>query len=99
LKADVYLWTGKRQGGGDSDIQTALAAAQTVSSRQTFHCLKIMNKSLISTIKRIPKFFLQLITDGMNPEPITAVKFISGVIRFREPPTMKPVSVLVKAAV
>jgi starch-binding outer membrane protein, SusD/RagB family len=30
LKADVYLWTGKRQGGGDSDIQTALAAAQSV---------------------------------------------------------------------
>ena len=30
LKADVYLWTGKRLNGGDSDIQTALAAAQSV---------------------------------------------------------------------
>jgi starch-binding outer membrane protein, SusD/RagB family len=30
LKADVYLWTGKRQGGGENDIQTALAAAQSV---------------------------------------------------------------------
>jgi starch-binding outer membrane protein, SusD/RagB family len=30
LKADVYLWTGKRKGGGNSDFQTALDAAQAV---------------------------------------------------------------------
>jgi starch-binding outer membrane protein, SusD/RagB family len=30
LKADVHLWTGKRLGGGNSDFQTALEAAQTV---------------------------------------------------------------------
>ncbi len=30
LKADVYLWTGKRLGGGNSDIQEALAATEAV---------------------------------------------------------------------
>ncbi len=30
LKADVYLWTGKRLNGGNSDFQTALAAAEVI---------------------------------------------------------------------
>lgn len=30
LKADVYLWTGKRMGGGDSDFNTALSALNEV---------------------------------------------------------------------
>jgi hypothetical protein len=30
LKADVYLWTGKRESGGDADIQTALDACNEV---------------------------------------------------------------------
>jgi hypothetical protein len=30
LKADVYLWTGKRLGGGNADFTTALAAADAV---------------------------------------------------------------------
>lgn len=30
LKADVYLWTGKRMNGGSSDFQTALEATQVI---------------------------------------------------------------------
>src|SRR5690606_5040950 len=32
LKADVYLWTGKRMGGGNSDFMTALTALNDVES-------------------------------------------------------------------
>ncbi|MCB0688722.1 MAG: RagB/SusD family nutrient uptake outer membrane protein [Saprospiraceae bacterium] len=32
LKADVFLWTGKLMGGGDSDLNTALAAINSVES-------------------------------------------------------------------
>lgn len=32
LKGDVYLWTAKTQGGGDSDLQTALSALQSVKT-------------------------------------------------------------------
>jgi hypothetical protein len=32
LKGDVYLWTAKRMGGGNADLQTALAALQAVQS-------------------------------------------------------------------
>ena len=32
LKAEVYLWSGKNEGGGSSDYQTALAAAQSVQT-------------------------------------------------------------------
>lgn len=35
LKADVYLWTGKKMNGGTADIQTALAAAQEVQKADT----------------------------------------------------------------
>lgn len=31
MKADVYLWTGKRQNGGAADFETALAAAEEAS--------------------------------------------------------------------
>ncbi|MBY5956496.1 RagB/SusD family nutrient uptake outer membrane protein [Membranicola marinus] len=32
LKGNVYLWTGKQEGGGDSDIQTALAALNEIKN-------------------------------------------------------------------
>lgn len=30
MKADVYLWTAKRCGGGNADLETALAACNEV---------------------------------------------------------------------
>lgn len=32
LKGEVYLWTGKQMGGGNADIQTALAALEQIKS-------------------------------------------------------------------
>src|SRR5690606_28772887 len=32
LKADVYLWTAKTMGGGDGDLQSAVAACQAVDA-------------------------------------------------------------------
>lgn len=61
LKADVYLWTGKREGGGNADFTTALAALNEVEKSDL---------ALLDTYSRIFDY-----DNKGNREIVMAVRF------------------------
>lgn len=65
LKADVYLWTGKRLNGGNADFTTALDATNQVSNAQSLN--------LLTNFSDIFRY-----TNKGNNEIIMAIRFFVG---------------------